>query len=71
VRRRPVDSSSLASIGYDPTERALEVEFIHGAVYLYFEVPPNVFEALLSAPSKGTFFNDAIKDSYDFDRVSR
>jgi hypothetical protein len=71
VRRRPVDSSSLASVGYSSTEQMLEVEFKHGAVYRYEEVPPDVFAALLKADSKGAFFNSDIKDSYDCVRVSR
>lgn len=64
-------SSSLASIGYTPTEAALEVEFKHGAVYRYLDVPADVFEAFLAAASKGTYFNDAIKNCFSYQRVSR
>jgi hypothetical protein len=71
VRRRPVESTSLESVGYDSTEQKLEVEFKHGAIYEYLDVPAEVFEAFLAADSKGTFFNNDIKTSYDFARVSR
>ena len=71
MRRRPVESSSLESIGYDSTEQKLEVEFKHGAVYDYLEVPAEVFEAFLDADSKGSFFNSDIKHGYAFVRVSR
>lgn len=64
-------SSSLASIGYSPTQSALEVEFKHGAVYRYLDVPAEVFEAFLAAESKGTFFNHAVKDHYSYQRVSK
>lgn len=64
-------SSSLASIGYSPTQATLEVEFKHGAIYRYLDVPAHVFEAFLAAESKGTFFNRAVKDSYLYQRVSR
>ena len=69
MRRRPVESTSLESVGYDSTEQVLEVEFKHGAVYEYLEVPADVFEAFLAAASKGSFFNSDIKHSYDFVRV--
>jgi len=70
LRRRPVESTSLDSIGYDSAEQKLEVEFKHGAVYEYLDVPAEVFEAFLAADSKGSFFNSDIKNSYDFVRVS-
>ena len=70
MTRTAVTSSSLASIGYSPTQAALEVEFKHGAVYRYLDVPASVFEAFLVAESKGTFFNQAIKDRYSYQRAS-
>ena len=45
LQRLPVDSSSLASIGYSAAERVLEVEFRHGAVYRYLKVAPETYEA--------------------------
>jgi len=68
VHRRPVESASLASIGYDSNALTLEVEFKHGGVYRYLNVPADLFEALLSAESKGTFLNTTIKNSYPFMR---
>ena len=69
--RTAVTSSSLASVGYSPTHAILEVEFKHGAIYRYLDVPTDVFEAFQAADSKGAFFNDAVKDRYSYQRVSR
>lgn len=69
--RTAVTSSSLASIGYSPKQATLEVEFKHGTIYRYLDVPADVFEALLAAESKGTFFNHAVKDCYSHQRLSR
>ena len=69
--RIAVTSSSLASIGYSPTQATLEVEFKHGAIYRYLDVPVDVFESFVAADSKGTFFNHAVKDCYSYQRVSR
>ena len=71
MTRTEVTSSSLASIGYSPTQGTLEVEFNHGAVYRYLDVPPKVFEAFMVAESKGTFFNQAVKNTYSYQRVSK
>ena len=67
--RLPVESSSLASVGYEPGTQRLEVEFRHGAVYAYSEVPQQVFDAFMTAESKGRFFNSEIRDRYECFKV--
>lgn len=69
MRRAPIDSSSLASVGYDPSHRILEVEFHGGRVYRYFGVPPRRYEELLSAESAGRFLNTEIKGVYPYSPV--
>ncbi len=51
----PVESSSLAAIGFDGTVNELYVSFRNGTVYRYFQVPSSVHRALLSAPSLGRY----------------
>jgi hypothetical protein len=58
---KPVDSTTLVAIGYDDTRATLQLEFRSHAIYLYFEVPRSVYEALVKAPSKGRYFNGAIR----------
>lgn len=55
MRRKPVDSSSLASVGYEAATRTLEVEFRSGWIYRYHEVGADMFERLMKAESKGRF----------------
>jgi KTSC domain-containing protein len=69
MRRKPVESSSLASVGYDSATRTLEVEFRKGRVYQYHEVGAEIFERLMSAESKGRFMNAFIREAYRFTRV--
>ena len=71
MARLPVDSSSLKSVDYNALEQALEVEFHHGAVYVYLDVPPDVFEELKAAESKGRFFNANIRDVYTHAKLRR
>jgi KTSC domain len=57
-----VNSSAINTIGYDRTE--LYIEFNHRRKYIYSLVPERIFQGLLNASSKGTYYNDNIKDVY-------
>ncbi len=59
--RMPVQSSNLSSVGYDPDTQILEIEFNSGSIYQYNRVPEYVYQGLLSAPSKGQYFDQYIK----------
>jgi hypothetical protein len=69
MRRKPVDSSSLASVGYDKAARTLEVEFRKGRIYQYHDVGAEIFARLMTAESKGRFMNAHIRNAYRFTRV--
>jgi hypothetical protein len=69
VRRTPVSSSTVASVGYNAANRTLEVEFTSGRVYRYFEVEKETHDGFLKAASKGTFFNAEIRGAYSFAQV--
>lgn len=69
MRRRPVESSTLTSVGYSNATLTLELQFTSGKVYQYFAVPSAVHEQLMKAESKGSFFNASIKDVYACSRV--
>jgi hypothetical protein len=69
MRRRPVTSSSLRSIGYDSRSRILEIEFHHTGIYQYYDVPKTVLEELLAQNSLGAYFNAKIRDIYPCARV--
>ncbi|MGB2754691.1 MAG: KTSC domain-containing protein [Phycisphaerae bacterium] len=56
-----VQSSNIASVGYDPETSTLEIEFVNANVYQYFGVPADVHEGLMVAGSKGSYFHHHIK----------
>ncbi len=60
----PVNSSAIRAIGYDPGRRLLKITFEQGDTYDYCNVPHSVFEGILNAYSKGSYYNDYIKDKY-------
>jgi hypothetical protein len=61
-----VESTTLATVGYDENLKRLQLEFCSRAVYLYFGVPAAVYEGLLDAPSKGRYFNGTIRGRYPY-----
>jgi hypothetical protein len=69
MERSPVNSSTVASAGYDLPTTTLEVEFTNGNVYQYFDVPDLVYQEFRQAPSPGQFLNANIKGSYRYARV--
>jgi KTSC domain len=64
-----VESTTLAALAYDDVHEILRLEFRSLAVYRYFGVPAWVYEALLEAPSKGGYFNQAIRGRFPFSRA--
>jgi hypothetical protein len=69
VKRMPVESSVLLSIGFDSKNEVLEVEFISGAIYRYTDVPEKEYRDLMEAKSLGSYFNGHIKDDYRYTRI--
>lgn len=69
MKRTSVQSSNIASIGYDKESQTLEIEFHNSRVYQYFDVPHGQYSALMSAGSLGSFFHNNIKGYYRYARV--
>jgi len=69
MKRTPVDSSSIVSVGYDSQGQVLELEFERGNVYQYFNVPESVHKSLLAADSIGGFVNTEIKGVYNYREI--
>jgi len=63
-----VVSTMLLTVAYDPDCEQLELEFCDHAVYRYFNVPATIHQGLMDAPSKGGYFNRAIRGRFDYVR---
>jgi hypothetical protein len=64
MQRARVISTNIASIGYDMPTTTFEIEFKAGGIYQYYGVSIGVYNALMGAPSKGTYFATNIKPNY-------
>jgi SNF2 family DNA or RNA helicase len=66
MQRENVQSSNIKSVGYNPIQRKLEVEFKSGEVYRYKSVPRNIHNQMMSSGSKGSFLHHHIKFKYPY-----
>ena len=69
MKRTKVESSNIASVGYDQLDSILEIEFNSGAIYQYENVPIRVYDVMMKADSVGKYFNAHIKSKYNYRRV--
>ncbi len=61
-----VESDVIHAIGYDPEIQLLEIIFNDGRIYQYRAVPAQVFEGLEHAESKGRYFQENIRDEFQY-----
>lgn len=62
MKRQPVSSSLVESLGYGPEKEVLEVELENGRVYQYRDVPESTYNELIEADSIGRYFSQYIRD---------
>jgi len=67
MKREPVESTAIKSIGYNEDKQILEVEILEtGRVYKYFNVPLEEYMDFLDAKSLGEHYNRVIKENYEY-----
>ena len=69
IMRKRVESTAIASIGYNKRRHILEIEFVNGAVYRYLAIRPSVYRKLMTADSKAGYYVANIKGKYASVRV--
>jgi uncharacterized protein len=68
--RDTVDSSMIASIGYEASTGTVEVEFRSTCqIWQYYDVPESTYYAIRAAGSLGKAFNAMIKTHFREARV--
>lgn len=65
----PVQSSNIASVGYDDVTLTVFVQFLNGTIYIYKEVPQFEFENLKAAASVGSYLHRNFKNVYAYERI--
>lgn len=65
--RNAVASTNIRSIGYNAT--TLEVEFLNGSVYQYYNVPAEHYHNMINYPHPGTYLARYVKGKYNYNRI--
>lgn len=58
------NSTNISEAFYQPSTQILEIYFHSGHIYRYAGISQDTFDALISAPSVGKFYNDNIRGQY-------
>jgi len=61
-----VVSSNLVQVGYESETNKLHVAFKSGAVYIYDDVPRDIFVGLTEAPSAGSYFHQNVRNKFAY-----
>lgn len=70
MKKYPVDSEAMTSVGYDADAKILEIQFkTGGALRQFYNVPASVFDDMMAAESQGEFFNTEINGKYSEKRI--
>jgi hypothetical protein len=59
-----VSSKAISAVGYAPDTQQLQIKFKQGHTYTYCRVPQHIFDGLLTAVSKGIYYDTKIRDRY-------
>jgi hypothetical protein len=77
MNRVPVESTRIASVGYDLQSQMLEIEIksrqphkYASRIYRYYGVPSKIYTTFMALPDKGFYFEYTIKGAYDYEEVT-
>ncbi|GAB7526802.1 KTSC domain-containing protein [Paraburkholderia sp. 2C] len=59
-----VRSRAIRAVGYDARTMQMRIRFQQGHTYDFCRVPADIYQGLMDATSKGTYYNEYIRDKY-------
>jgi hypothetical protein len=71
LKREGVSSTALATVGYSKRLRVLDVEFVNGAIYRYYNVPSSTYYTFLNAKSKARYYDDNVRRKFHSVHIHR
>ena len=63
-------SSAISSFNYEQDNTTLYITFISGLRYKYKDVPPEIYNMLKAAGSKGRYFNHYIRNKFKYKKIN-
>lgn len=65
-----IQSSNLKSAKYDTESKELTITFNNGSIYIYSDIPWEIFTKMRLSDSQGKFFSVNIAKKYKYKKVS-
>ena len=62
-------SAHILSSGHDPDGRVMQITFHNGDTHEFRGVPPEIDQAFLNSPSKGTFYHKVIAARFRGEKI--
>ena len=62
-------SAHILSSGHDPDGRVMQITFHNGDTHEFRGVPPEIYQAFLNSPSKGTFYHKVIAARFRGEKI--
>ena len=69
MEMKKVNGGKLRAIGYDASQRVLQVEMEGGSVYQYSGVSQETYRRLAASGAMASFFRDNIEEEYPARRL--
>ena len=69
IELNDVESSNIMACGYSEEEKKLIIQFGPNSVYSYKDFPPRLWDRLITASSKGSFFRQNIRNRFQFKKI--
>jgi hypothetical protein len=70
MHRFPIPSTEFTQVGYQEDSETLEIQFVKGGVYQFFNVPSSVFDEFMKASSKEGYYHSKIGERFPCSRVA-
>ena len=68
MEMKRLNASGLRAAGYDERERKLVIETATGT-FEYANVSPEIYRRLMSSPTPGSYYHDAIEEEFTPRRI--
>lgn len=62
-------SSNISEFRFDKNTDTMQIDFVSGSSYEYYNVSPATNRAFQAAGSKGSFFARSIKGKYPYEQI--
>ncbi len=69
LTEKPVQSAWITDLVYNRPNKVLTMKVSNGRAYSIKGITRTTFEQWVKSPSKGRFFHNRIKDSYQVERI--